>query len=124
VLTALDVARARAFAAGDPALLDDAVAAGSPAAAADGARLAALAAAGLRVVGVTREIVSVIPAEPPQPHDQAAVWLRVVDRLPAHQVVDAAGTVVEERPARSEAAWLVALADGPEGWRLLDIRAG
>jgi hypothetical protein len=122
VLSALDAARAQALAGADPRSLTAVVAAGSPAAAADEARIEALAAAGLRVVGAERELVSVVPAEPPAGASASgSVWLRVVDRLAPHRVVDSAGVVVEERPGRAEAVWIVALAPVEGGWRITEV---
>jgi hypothetical protein len=49
------------------------------------------------------------------------VWLRVVDRLSPHQVVDSTDVVVEERPGRAEAAWSVALRRVGGGWRIAEV---
>jgi len=122
VLSSLDAARARALADADPRLLAAVVAAGSPAAAAEEARIEGLASAGLRVRGLERELVSVVPAKPPAGGSAGGpVWLRVVDRLSPHQVVDSTDVAVEERPGRAEAAWSVALQRVPGGWRIAEV---
>ena len=122
VLAALDAARAQALAAADPGLLAAVDALGSPAFVADDARIQALDAAGLRVIGIERDLVSVVAAEPPVGRPAGGVvWLRVVDRLSAHQIVDPAGAVVEQRPGRAEAAWAVALREVASGWRIDEV---
>ena len=120
VLEGLFAARARAFAAADEAALAGVYAPSSPGGAADARLVRALAAAGRTAEGV-RHHVSVV--------DEVAVdaeraELRVVDRLGAYDVRDAAGAVVARRPGRGETVQLVRLALTDAGWRLVDVRPG
>lgn len=117
VLDELDAARAEAFAAADPARLDDVYAPGAPGLAADRALVEQLAAAGQTAAGVRHEVRDV--DELALSGDRAR--LRVVDVLSAYDVRDAAGTVVASTAARGETTYVVELARTEQGWRLLSV---
>jgi hypothetical protein len=118
VLDALDEARERAFASGEPGLLAQAYAPGSPGLAADTALLEQLTSAGRTAHGVRHEVRSVDEREV----GIDRVRLRVVDVLAGYEVRAADGSVVSRTPARGEAPYDVELARTSEGWRLVEVR--
>lgn len=117
VLTTLDDRRNAAMANLDAAALVNVYAAGSAPLAADAASIRQLAAAGVRVEGIRLEIRSVQMVR----RTPAATTLRVVDRLPAYQIVDADGQVRERRPGRGPLPWLVGLVPAGDGWRIASV---
>lgn len=119
VLDAIDLARAAAFAAGDPALLAQVWVAGTPGHDADTALLTSLAAAGQTAHGVRHGVRDLQVRE--QADDRAL--LAVVDVLAEHEVRDADGVVVSRTAERGSRSWTVELALGPSGWRLSAITA-
>lgn len=116
VLAGLDDLRAQAFADGAPGLLTKVYARGSAAAAADGAVIAALAAAGERA-RVRHQVRRVEQSS--YTGDRAR--LRVVDVLGPQQILDAAGRLVQTRPGRGEASYDVDVARQDDGWRISDL---
>ncbi len=111
----LDRARARAFAAADPAALREVYAAGSVALATDVARVTALRARGLRGEGLAVEVVDVAL----RAAGAGRVDLAVVDRLGGYTLTDRHGTVRASVPGRGEAGWQVRLVpSGSGGWRI------
>ena len=117
ILSSLDEARAKAFAAADPAALAGVYAPTSPLLRADRAAIARLRAEGRRARGVRhRFTTAAVTAQ----HDLTVV-LRVVDELAAYEVVDAAGRVVSRTAPRSKAAFRVQLVRTAAGWRLSAI---
>ena len=132
VVAGLDVARGRAFDAADPALLADVYLDGNTAAgAADAAAVAQLADNGLRVVDAVHQIVSVavdgsVTTDGAMTTDGAGdtVRLAVVDTLPAHPIVDAAGRQVGLTPARAEQRRILVLSPTGSGYRISSVEAG
>jgi serine/threonine protein kinase len=118
ILARLDSGRDAAIANLDAAALNQIYAAGSPPLAVDAAAIRRLAGAGVRAEGLRLEIESVrlIRRTP------AGAVVRVVDRLPAYEIIDADGQVVERRPGRGSAAWLVELVPAGDGWRIAAVR--
>ena len=111
VVIGLDAARGRALDAADPALLADVYLDGASAAAtADAAVVTQLADNGLRVVDGVHQVVSVTvdgtaadgTGSTPGTGNDESVRLAVVDTLPAHLIVDAAGRQVGLTSARAE----------------------
>jgi hypothetical protein len=92
VVRDLDARRAAAFAAGDPALLQDVYTVTAPGLVEDAVRIRALTDGGLRVDGLVHTVSAVerLPAVDPD----AAPRLAVTDALPAATMVDAAGAAV------------------------------
>jgi hypothetical protein len=121
VLTALDKARDRAFADGDPDELAGVYVAGSAALAADRRTLLAMADSGERARELSLTLVSVEL----QTQTPTSVQLHVRDTLPPYEIVDADG-VMQRQPGRGERDWLVTLrasaAGGP--WRIASIGGG
>ncbi|MCD9197492.1 hypothetical protein [Aeromicrobium wangtongii] len=112
-LTALDRARAEAFAQADPSGLDDVYVAGSVAAAADAATIAAYAARGGRVVGAELRILTCRLVQV----SGSRVRLEVVDRLGPARVRWQDGTTTDlprDRPSRRR----VTVVRTSEGWRI------
>jgi eukaryotic-like serine/threonine-protein kinase len=119
VLTALDTARSRAFAAGDEAALSAVYLPTSPAGRRDAAELARLAGAGVRAAGLRLDTTSVrLVGRSP-----GRVQLRVTDVLPAYRLVDARGRVVAQPEGRGARTWTVVLGRaGSRGpWRVYDV---
>jgi hypothetical protein len=126
VVVDLDSARGRALAAADPALLADVYVQASPAAVADRQTIARLADQGLRVVDGRHQVVSVTPvdAAAAQVPDAPSVRLTVVDVLPTHPVVDAAGQQVGVTAGRSEQRRVLVLDATDSGYRISGVEAG
>jgi len=126
VIVDLDAARARALAAADPALLADVYVQASPAEVADRQTIARLADQGLRVVDGRHQIVSVTPVDPAAAEvpDAPSVRLTVVDVLPTHPVVDAAGQQVGVTAGRSEQRRVLVLDATDSGYRISGLEAG
>ena len=146
VVTELDVARAQALSAADPALLDRVYTASSAQGAADTAVVTDLAAKGLRVQDGTHHIVSAtveavtagsVASSPPAtgPGTSPAtdspagagvstVRVAVVDAMPAHLIVDTAGNPVGQTAARSEERRILVLESTTQGYRINSILAG
>ncbi len=120
VLDDLDAARAQAFEAGDVPALAKTYAAGSPALTADTAVLQQLVAAGRTARGVRHTVRSVEQAS----FDGTTARLQVRDVLAAYEVLDRSGAVLEQRPARGEAAYDVVVVRTPQGFRLREVTAG
>ena len=116
-LAALDASRSDAFAAADPAGLDVVYAPGAPALDRDRAALQRLASTGLRARGLRMRTVdvSVIARSPRR------VRLHVRDAMPAYQLVDAGGRVVESRSGRPLMAWSVTLTRAGQRWLVYDV---
>ena len=85
----------------------------------DAAALLELAEAGVRAVGLRLVIDEVTALRA----DEALAVLRVVDRMPAYQLVRSDGSVAEVRAGRGPATWLVTLAGGDGEWRIAAISA-
>ena len=142
VVTELDMARAQALSAADPALLDRVYTASSAQGAADTAVVTDLAAKGLRVQDGTHRIVSATieavaagsiasspPATGPATDSPAGagistVRVAVVDAMPAHLIVDTAGNPVGQTAARSEERRILVLESTTQGYRINSILAG
>jgi hypothetical protein len=118
VVVALDAARARAFTAADARLLAEVYVAGSPAAVADQARLAALGKLGRRASGVQHEVDEVTAVQVSAERAE----LRVSEQLQAHQVTEADGRVVARIPPGERRTDLLVLAQTAEGWRIAAVR--
>lgn len=117
VVSDLDERRDRAVGHVDPAGVADVDERGSPAADADMTLVDQLQSAGAHAEHLAHTVrsVSLVGAEP------TAVTLRVVDAMPAYELVAAAdGAVLVRRPARPHAGWLVHVVrqhPGADGWR-------
>jgi hypothetical protein len=121
LLSRLDLRRSAAFARGDPAVLDQVYLRGSAALKEDAAALATLSRRELTASGLRLEIRAAVPAAATGDR----VVLRVVDRLAAYDLLDAAARVVERRPGRGARAWtvtLVPVVGAPGEWRIAAIR--
>ena len=116
-LDRIDAARAVAFSAVDPAMLEAADAPGSPAMAADRAALAGLKARGLAADGVRHRLLEVRSVL----QSPTGVSLRVVDERTAVTTVDRTGRVAGTVPLRARAAYDIELVRGPAGWRLARV---
>ncbi|NHC44943.1 serine/threonine-protein kinase [Motilibacter aurantiacus] len=118
VLAGLDAQRSQAFATGDEQALAAAYAPRAPALARDRDLLGRHLSAGYRARGLRLQVLSVHPVE-----EAAAprVALRVRDRMPDYDVVDAAGV---EHPVegRDERWWTVVLTPVGGEWRYWDVR--
>ena len=121
VVTDLDLARSRALAEADPALLDQVYLPGSAAAAADAAVVAGLADQGLRVVDGQHDIVSV---EVLAPDGTDGTRLAVTDTLAARPVLDGSGDQVAATVARGEQRRVLVLATTDLGFRISAIEPG
>lgn len=117
VLDTLDRARSAAFATGDVSRLDEVYRPGSPAGNRDRAALRGLLAAGLRADGVRLRISDVRETS----RAPGEVRLRVVDRLEPYRLVDRSGRVVQQRPGRGAATWVVTLHADDDGWRVGEV---
>jgi eukaryotic-like serine/threonine-protein kinase len=122
VIRGLDQRRASVFGRGDAAGLRAVYLHGSPALREDTADLNQLAAAELRTRGL-RLVVSSVTVREAAP---GRVSLKVVDRMPAYDVVDAAGRVVRQVPGRGDRPWIVTLVPATDAvgeWRIAAIAA-
>lgn len=117
VLATLDTRRDAALVNLDTAALAEVYAGGSSPMALDAAAIARLAAARARADGLRLQVESVQLVR----RTPGRVTLRVVDRLPAYDVVGADGRVLERRPGRGAAAWLVDLVPAGDGWRIAAV---
>jgi hypothetical protein len=125
VIVDLDAARGRALAAADPALLADVYVQESPAAVADQQTIARLADQGLHVLDGRHEIVSATPVDAAVDAPNApSVRLTVVDLLPTHPVVDAAGQQVGVTAGRSERSRVLVLTATDAGYRISEVGSG
>jgi len=117
VLERLDAVRNEAFGIGDLALLTTVYVDGSAPLERDAAALGDLSTVDVRAIGLRLVVddVSVVQI------DDDEVVLRVVDRMPGYRLVDAEGSVVEVRPGRGPAAWLVTLRRSAEGWKIAAV---
>ena len=116
-LDRIDAARAVAFSAVNPALLEAADAPGSPALAADRKALARLKARGLSADGVRHRLLEVRSVL----QSATGATLRVVDKRTEVTTVDGTGQVVGTLPLRPRAAYDIELVRGPAGWRLARV---
>ncbi|HTE72222.1 MAG TPA: serine/threonine-protein kinase [Actinomycetes bacterium] len=117
-LRALDEKRSAAFAAGDTDALKQVYADGSPALRRDRRLVRQLAAEGLRAAGVRLRVVQLRVVSTAGHR----VRLAVMDELAAYRLLDAqTGSVVERRPGRGPARWVLTMARQPEGWRLWEV---
>lgn len=117
VLTTLDDRRNAALASLDATALANVYAAGSAPLATDTASIRRLAAAGARVQGLRLDVRSVqIFRRTP-----VGTTLRIVDQLPAYQILYADGRVRERRPGRGPLTWLVELVPAGNGWRIATV---
>lgn len=121
VLAQLDHQRSSAFATGEAARLGAVYVAGSAPLTRDRAVLARLTAAGLRARGLRLLIQQVRVLSGPT---RTSVRLQVVDRMSAYALVDATGKVVEQRPGRRAARWVVTLSRVGADWRIAEIARG
>lgn len=113
ILQRLVDARDRAFGTLDPAALGGADIPGSSAAAVDGDRLAALRRAKVHASGLTSTVTGVVRTAA---GERAAV-LSFEESTGPYDLVTAARTVVERRPAQAAQRWSATLVRGPRGWR-------
>lgn len=118
VLTRLDERRNAALANVDLAALADVYAAGSAPLALDTSLVQRLTAARAHAEGLRLELRSVRLTR----RTANRVILRVVDRLPAYDIVGADGRVLERRPGRGEKAWTVELILAGDGWRIAAVQ--
>jgi hypothetical protein len=116
---ALDAARSAVFARGDPARLREVYAAGSPAAVADAAAVAALTTVGAVAPGVRHEVlrVRVLAATP------SRARLELTDRMPGYRVLDRRGRVLRTVPPRPARTFRVDLVASASGWRIAAVGA-
>jgi hypothetical protein len=118
VMSELDAVRDDAFVAGDPDALADAYVPGSAALATESARLQQLLDERLVVRGLELELVRVDPLSATGDH----AVLEVTDRLPGYDLLDAAGRLLEHRPARGARTWRVELRRIDRAWRIADVQ--
>ena len=127
VVAGLDAARGRALAAADVGLLDEVYVEGSPSATADAAIIERLADQGWRVVDGVHRISSVRVEDPDaagNAQDGDAVRVAVVDTLPSHVIVDAAGHQVGLTPALDEQRRVLVLNNTDGGYRISGVEPG
>ncbi|HZG96104.1 MAG TPA: hypothetical protein VEZ46_15485 [Mycobacteriales bacterium] len=118
VLAELDRRRAAAYASADPELLTAVYAPGA-AFRLEHDRVAALAAAGERVVGLRpRHTALRVGAETPD-----RVTLVLTDVLPAYRRLDERGSVLERYPGRAAVRWSLTLLRDGARWRIRAIAA-
>lgn len=120
-LAALDVARSRAFATADKTRLIEVYAPGAPALRRDLPVLDRLAGAGLRARGLRLTPVEVAVEVEAGAASPRQVRLRVEDVMPAYQLVDRSGSVVESRPGRGRVRWTVTLERDGDRWLVYDV---
>jgi hypothetical protein len=117
LITRLDAARDAAFTAADPGALLRTYAENSSALATESSAVRALAAHHVQARGL-RLVVEVVAVEA---RTSSHVTLRVVDRLPAYDIVDVHGHVVVHRPARGSHTWQLVLVHTDVGWRIAAV---
>jgi hypothetical protein len=117
VLSRLDAGRAAAFARADAAALDAVYVPGSAPWRADRADVDALAARHAHATGVRHRVSSVRVIS----SSASQVRLRVVDRLPAYRVLDAAGHLLQAGAARADRAVTIVLDRWRGEWRIESI---
>jgi hypothetical protein len=117
LITQLDAARDAAFTATDPGALLRTYAEGSRALATESTAVRALATHHVRARGLH----FVVQAVAVEARTSSQVTLRVVDRLPAYDIVDMNGHVVVHRPARGSHTWHVVLVHTNVGWRIAAV---
>ena len=117
VLAGLDARRSEAFARGESLALARVYAPGSAPLARDTDALRRLAVSGITAPGLRLEVseVRAVSAEPER------VVLRVVDRLPAHDLIARDGTVREHRAGRGPQAWQIVLVPSSGEWRIAAV---
>jgi hypothetical protein len=118
IVAGLDVARARAFAAGNVTQLAGVDVAGSPAEQADAATLEAMRSRRAFARGLHPELVTVVA----RTVAGGRAELLVTDRLPPYTFVTADGAVLATAAGRGEASHLVTLFRTPAGWRITSVR--
>jgi eukaryotic-like serine/threonine-protein kinase len=111
----LDVARAKALIARDPALLDAVYTKDSAARAADAKVISSLVSGGVRVSGA-QHVVSTARAV-----GSAPVRVDVRDSLPSYSIVDTAGSVVGRTRGRSIASRILVLVSTAGGYRISEV---
>jgi len=119
VVRELDARRAAAFAAADPALLQDVYTVTAPGLVEDAVRIRALADGGLHVEGLVHTVSAVERLPAADPH--AAPRLAVTDALPAATVVDDAGTAVGTTDPVGDTRRVVTLATEGGGYRIASV---
>jgi hypothetical protein len=117
VVTALDRARARAFATGQAAALAAVYVPGSSAYSADLSTVSSLASRGLRARGFGSTVQRVTPMSGTPRTER----LRVVDRLSGYSLVTASGAVEGSGAARPARAFTMTLASVDGQWRIAAI---
>ncbi|HEY5880523.1 MAG TPA: protein kinase [Nakamurella sp.] len=120
VVAELDIARSRALASADPALLDEVYLPGSAAATADAAVIDDLADKGWRVLDGRHHVISVQVLE----QSSGGATVAVVDTLAARAVVDGAGQQVAATVARGEQRRVLVLDATDAGYRISAIGPG
>jgi hypothetical protein len=113
----LDATRDAAFTAADPGALPRTYAEGSRPLATESAAVRALAMHHVHARGLH----FVVEAVAVEARTSSRVTLRVVDRLPAYDIVDGDGHVVVHRPARGSHTWQVVLVHSDVGWRIAAV---
>ena len=93
---------------------------GSPALARETSRKHQLRGAGLHAERLLPEVDSARLTR----REQGRVVLHVVDRLPAHELVDTEGAVRAQRPGRGHRSWQVTVARSGDRWLVADVAAG
>lgn len=121
VLASLDVARSRAFATADGVRLTEVYAPGAPALRRDLSVLDRLVGAGLRARGLRLTPVEVAVEVEAGAASPRQVRLRVEDVMPAYELVDRSGSVVESRAGRGRVRWTVTLERAGNRWLVYDV---
>jgi hypothetical protein len=135
VVIELDLARSRALAEGDPALLEQVYLPGSAAAAADAAIIDALVDKGWRVLDGRHDIVSVRVLDDAgsdtdsdtgsdNGSDSGRIRVAVVDTLAARPVVDGTGQQVSITTTRGAERRVLVLDATDAGYRISSIEPG
>ena len=117
VMTGLDAARDDAFVAGDPEALAQVYAPGSSALRLETQRMTALLDQRLVVRDLELRVTKVTPVTT----SAGAATLLVTDRMTGYEVTDAAGRVVETRPARPDRTWRVELVHQAGHWLIASV---
>ncbi len=123
-LAALDAARSRAFATADRGRLTEVYVPGAPALRRDLAVLGRLAGAGLRARGLRLSAVEVAVDTGQRTvgvGPRRRVRLDVEDVMPAYDLVDRSGSVVERRSGRGLLRWTVTLERAGGRWLVYDV---
>ncbi|MGV1006055.1 MAG: hypothetical protein ACOYEV_15110, partial [Candidatus Nanopelagicales bacterium] len=118
ILPLLDRARVAAYRTGDPDRLTAANAPGSPADVSDRALFRRYAEQGLRVQGMSTQLVAVEPDTALSAAKEApagSVVLTVADRRSDYQLLDSAGAVIAQYPAAGLRRWRVTVAPSASG---------